>query len=64
MYKLREIHWKAVLRIQESPGKSLLHKKYENLRIESFLDSNYAKDKRDRKSTSGYYSYVGGNMIT
>ena len=31
--------------------------------IETFSDSNYAGDKRDRKSISGYYTYVGGNLV-
>jgi len=66
MHKPREIQWKATLKIltyiKRSPGKSLLYK-YRYMRIEDFSDSNYARDKRDRKSTSNYCTYIGGNLV-
>ena len=56
MHKPREVHWKAALRIltyiKKSPEKGLLFKRNEHLRVEPFSDSNYAGDRRDRKSTS------------
>ena len=27
-------------------------------------DAGYARDKGNRKSTAGYYTYVGGNLVT
>ena len=64
MHKSREIHQKTALRIltyiKGSLDKELLYKNHEHLRIEAFSDSNYTVDKRDRKSTYGYYTYVGG----
>jgi len=35
--------------IKESPSKRLLFKYYGHIRIESFSDSNYVGDNRDRK---------------
>ena len=68
MYKPREVHWKVALKIltyiKESSEKGLLYKKNEHLRIEAFSDSSYARDMRDKKSTSGYYTYVGENLVT
>jgi len=62
MHKHREIYWKVALRIltyiKRSSCLGLLYKKYEHLRIEVFSDSNYARDKKDRKSTSNYCTYI------
>ena len=58
MHQPRETHWTTVLRIlsyvKSFPCKGLLYRKYGHLSI--FGDSNfdYAGDKRDRKSTTGY----------
>ena len=68
MRKAREVHWKASLRIltyvKGSPGKGVLYKKHGHLQIEAFSDSSYAGDKKDRKSTFGYFTYVRGNLVT
>jgi len=68
MNKFREIHWKVALRIltyiKGSPDKGLMYKKHGRLRIEGYSNSNYAWDKRDRKSTFHYCTYVGGNLVT
>jgi len=56
MYQPREVHWTAALKIQtyvkSLPGKVLLHKKNEHVRISGYSDSGYASDKGDRKSTT------------
>jgi len=49
--------------IKGSPGKRLLYKKHEYLRVEASSDSNYAGHKRDSKSTSGDCTYVGDNLV-
>ena len=68
MYKPWEVHWKKALRIltyiKRSLGKDMLYKKHKYLQIEAFSLSSYARDKRDRKSTSGYCTYIGGNLVT
>ena len=36
----------------------------EEMLIYTYADSGYAGDRGDRKSTFGYYAYVGSNLIT
>ncbi|KAK4390758.1 Retrovirus-related Pol polyprotein from transposon RE2 [Sesamum angolense] len=47
-----------------SPSKGLLFKRHGHVKIEAYSDANYAWAKDDRKSTSVYYTYVGGNLVT
>ncbi|KAK4385641.1 Retrovirus-related Pol polyprotein from transposon RE2 [Sesamum angolense] len=35
-----------------------------HVKIEAYSDADYAGSKDDRKSTSGYCTYVGGNLVT
>ena len=44
---------------QRSPSKELLYKNYEHVWIEVFSYSSYVGDKRDRKSTYDYCTYIG-----
>ncbi|KAL0415349.1 UNVERIFIED_CONTAM: Retrovirus-related Pol polyprotein from transposon RE1 [Sesamum latifolium] len=68
MDKPRSVHWEAALRIlkyiKASPGKGLLFKRHGHVKIEAYSDADYAGSKDDRKSTSGYCTYVGGNLVT
>jgi len=50
--------------IKGSPDKVLFYKKHGYLLIESSSDSNYARNKKDRKHTSSYCTYIGGNLVT
>jgi len=38
--------------------------KYRHVRISEYSDSGYAGDRGDRKSNTGYCTFVGGNMVT
>ncbi|KAL0323604.1 UNVERIFIED_CONTAM: Secreted RxLR effector protein [Sesamum angustifolium] len=64
----RSVHWEAALRIlkyiKASPGKGLFFKRHGHVKIEVYSDADYVGSKDDRKSTSGYYNYVGGNLVT
>ena len=51
-----------ILRVRS--GKDLIYRKYGRLQIEVYSDSGYVGDQGDRKSTSGYCTYVGGNLVT
>ena len=66
MQEPRIVHWLGVIRVlayvKKAPGKGLMYKKNGHLLIETYSDSDYAGDK-DRKSTSGYCTYVGGNLV-
>ncbi|KAL0283535.1 UNVERIFIED_CONTAM: Retrovirus-related Pol polyprotein from transposon RE2, partial [Sesamum radiatum] len=68
MDKPRSVHWEAALRIlkyiKTSPGKGLLFKRHRHVKIEAYSNADYAGSKDDRKSTSGYCTYVGGNLVT
>ena len=56
MQEPRTVHWLGVLRvlsyIKKVPDKGLVYKKNYHLHIEVYLDSDYAGDRGDRKSTS------------
>ncbi|XP_073105207.1 secreted RxLR effector protein 161-like [Elaeis guineensis] len=58
----------AVLRIlrylKSSLRKGLMFKKYNHLKIDGYTDANWAGSITDRKSTSGYFIFVGGNLVT
>ena len=68
MHQSREAHWTVTLKIlvyvKSSPEKGLLYKKYGHVRISGYSDSSYAGDKGDRKSTTGYCTFVGENFVT
>jgi len=50
--------------VKSSPEKSLLYKKYRHVRIFGYSDSGYASDKRDRKYTTAYCTFVEQNLVT
>ena len=58
MHHPREVHWTTALRIlayiKRSSEKDLLYKKHEHDRILGYYGPEYAGDKGDRKSTTGY----------
>ena len=45
-------------------GRGLLFSKNDHLRIEAFTDADWAGSLDDRRSTSGYCTFVGGNLVT
>ena len=54
-----------ILAYLKSPhGKGILFSKHGPLDIEGYTDSDFARSKLDRKSTSGYVSFVKGNLVT
>lgn len=61
----RKPHWDAVLRIlrylRGSPGKGLAFTAHGHFRMESYTDADWAGSPTDRRSTSGYAVFVGGN---
>jgi hypothetical protein len=68
MHSPSEEHMKVVTRIlrylKSSPGKGILFKKGDNLKIDGYTDTDWAGSIQDRRSTSGYFTFVGGNLIT
>jgi len=68
MHDPRERHLQAVNRIiqylKPSPRNGLLFKKGKNLSMKIFTDANYAGSIVDRRSTTGYCMFLGGNLVT
>ncbi|KAH9649579.1 protein kinase domain-containing protein [Citrus sinensis] len=61
-------HVEAVFRILKylmaSPGKGNLFSKNNHLRFEAYTDADWTGSFVDRKSISGYCTFVGGNLVT
>jgi hypothetical protein len=68
MHNPSESHMEAVLRIlrylKSSPGKGLMFSKHNHLEVSGYTDADWAGCINDRKSTSGYFTFVGGNLVT
>ncbi|XP_028085437.1 uncharacterized protein LOC114286470 [Camellia sinensis] len=68
MHALRTSHLEAVMRIlrylKASPGKGLYFSKHDHLSVEAFTDANWVGSITDRRSTSEYCTFVGGNLVT
>ena len=67
MHNPSKDHLSVVIRIlrylKSSPGKGLMIKKYGHLNVEGHSDADWAGSS-DRKSTSGYFTFVGENLMT
>ena len=63
-----EAHLDTVNRIlrylKMTPGLGLFFKKCENHEIEIYIDASWAGELTERRSTTGYCSYVWGNLVT
>ncbi|KAL6318642.1 hypothetical protein AAG906_000720 [Vitis piasezkii] len=63
-----EEHMEAVIRIlrylKSSPGKGLMFSKNDHVRVDGYIDVDWAGNISNRKSTSGYFTFVGGNLVT
>ena len=50
--------------LKRDPGKGIMFRKTLNRNLEIYTDADWAGSPIDRKSTSGYCSYVWGNLVT
>ncbi|CAH9055335.1 unnamed protein product [Cuscuta epithymum] len=61
-------HWAAVEHIlcylKGAPGRGIVYQNHDHMRIECFADADWAGSKDDRRSTSGYCVFVGGNLVS
>ncbi|CAL9014363.1 unnamed protein product, partial [Prunus brigantina] len=68
MHSPSEDHMGAVTRIlrylKGAPGKGLMFSKYGHTDVEGYTDADWAGSATDRRSTSGYFMFVGGNLVT
>jgi outer membrane protein OmpA-like peptidoglycan-associated protein len=46
--------------LKSNPGKGILFSNHGNLKVEGYTDADWAGSKNDRRSTSGYFTFVGG----
>ncbi|XP_028127083.1 uncharacterized protein LOC114323622 [Camellia sinensis] len=68
MHALHAIHLEAVMRVlrylKSSPRKGLYFSRHGHLSVEAYTDADWAGSVTDRRSTSGYCTFVGGNLVT
>ncbi|CAL9004389.1 unnamed protein product, partial [Prunus brigantina] len=68
MHSPSEDHMGAVMCISRylkvTPGKGLMFCKYGHTDVEGYTDAYWAGSVTDRRSTSGYFTFVGGNLVT
>ena len=68
MHDPRTGHMEAVYQIlrylKGTPGKGLWFKANHHLNLEGYCDADWASSKDDRRSTSGYCVFVGGNLVS
>ncbi|KAL6347733.1 hypothetical protein AAG906_026262 [Vitis piasezkii] len=68
MHDPREPHLQAAYRVlhylKGNPGKRILFKKNNTLALEAYTDADYAGSLVDRRSTTGYCTFLGGNLVT
>jgi len=65
MHQPREAHLQATLRIvrylKRTPGRGILFKRNKSVALEAYTDADYAGSIVDRRSTTGYCAFLGGN---
>ncbi|XP_073117068.1 uncharacterized protein [Elaeis guineensis] len=68
MHDPHSVHMDAVIRIlrylKSRPDRGLLYSCHGNLRVECYTDADWVGSLDDRRSTSGYCTFVGGNLVT
>nr|KYP35873.1 Copia protein [Cajanus cajan] len=68
MHKPLEFHWKCVKRLllylSGTKDQGLLFQKSPSLPITGFADSDWAADRTDMRSTTGYCVYLGKNLVS
>ena len=68
MHSLCVSHMQAAHRVlwylKGTVGRGLLFRRYNALRLEVYTYADYAGSLVDRRSTFGYYIFLGGNLIT
>lgn len=58
----------AVVRIirylKGTSERGILFRKHDHLNVEVYIDTDWAGNPNDRRSISGYFALVGGNLVT
>nr|KYP52584.1 hypothetical protein KK1_025538 [Cajanus cajan] len=68
MHSPKETHLQVAHRILQylkgTPGRGILFKRNGNVKLEAYTDADYAVSIVDRRSTTGYCTFLGGNLVT
>ena len=68
MHSPNEVHMDVVHRIlrylKSASGKGLMFSKHGHLEVEGYTDVDWVGSITNSKSTSGYFTFVGGNLVT
>ena len=68
MHAPRQPHYEAIYHIlrylKGAPRQGLLYKPFAFLSVTGFSDADWAGSRSDRRSTFGYCTFVGGNLVT
>ena len=68
MHDPREPHLQAAYKVlnylKDNLGKGILFKNNDTLTLEAYTDADYAGSIVDRRSTIGYCTFLGGNLVT
>jgi Reverse transcriptase (RNA-dependent DNA polymerase) len=68
MHSPSDEHMEAVMRIirylKGAPGRGIVFRKKQHLEVSGYSDADWADCVVDRKSTAGYFTFVGGNLVT
>ena len=69
MHNPGEQHMNAVMRVlrylKSAPRKGILFTKNEDYQsVDAYIDADWARVVDDRCSTSGYFTFIGGNLVT
>ena len=58
----------AVMRLlrylKGTSSKGIIFRKNNHLNLMAYTDADWAGNRDDRKSTSGYFTLIGGNLVT
>ncbi|XP_021808918.1 uncharacterized protein LOC110752544 [Prunus avium] len=68
MHQPSEAHMNGVTRIMRylkaAPAKGLMFSKHTHINLEGYTDADWAGSITDRRSTFGYFTFVGSNLVT
>jgi hypothetical protein len=68
MHNPSEVHMEVALRVlrylKSSPGRGILFSKNDHLNIIGYTDAYLTGNLIDKKFTSGYFTFVAGNLVT
>ncbi|KAJ0927704.1 putative RNA-directed DNA polymerase [Helianthus annuus] len=59
-----EAVWRIIRYLKGTTSYGILFQPNKHLKIQAYTDADWAGDKGNRRSTSGYFTLVGGNLVT